>query len=511
MRTKTQQAQKWLPAENAQAIIEASYQLNILDKDLARREIAYYHQLIQEYFAARVLAEQPEPERLAVPWHKDEVTPSLAETLAGLEVSDPLPQLPTTGWEETTLLSAAMCQNQEQFVRDLMTPNLPLAARCAAAVEVIVSPDLKRQLQDRLIARVDNSQADLRARIVAAEALGNLGDPRFERRTGLHGDYLLPPLATVPAGEYPLGDDDSRYSQEKPAHAVKLAAFEMGIFPLTNAEYRLFIVAGGYEDEQWWQTEAARAWRRGEGSSEGQKQNLRDVYEFLQETSQENIRQASATPEQIDAWLEIKGWSQETLERKLEEWYPGSKIYRQPEYWEDSRFNQLAQPVVGITWFEARAYCAWLSAQTGTQYTLPTEVESEAAARGQAGRVYPWGKEFSLSRCNTFESHIRGTTPVGVFPNGRTPQTKIADLSGNVWEWTTTIWGKTLQTPDFPYPYQADDGREDPEDATVRRVVRGGSWNGTLNAARGACRDDDQPNFRGYGLGCRLVRRSPSP
>ena len=75
---------------------------------MARREITFYHQLIQEYFAARVLAEQPEPERLAVPWLVADVTPTLDETLAGLEVSDPMPRLPATGWEETTLLAAAM-------------------------------------------------------------------------------------------------------------------------------------------------------------------------------------------------------------------------------------------------------------------------------------------------------------------------------------------------------------------------------------------------------------------
>ncbi len=63
-------------------------------------------------------------------------------------------------------------------------------------------------------------------------------------------------------------------------------------------------------------------------------------------------------------------------------------------YWDDSRFNHPAQPVVGVSWFEARAYCAWLSAQTGQAYRLPSEVEWEAAARGFESRQYAYGPDF---------------------------------------------------------------------------------------------------------------------
>ncbi|MCP5037471.1 MAG: formylglycine-generating enzyme family protein, partial [Rhodobacteraceae bacterium] len=278
-------------------------------------------------------------------------------------------------------------------------------------------------------------------------------------------------------------NDDSGFDDEKPAHTVPIAPVEMAIFAVTNAEYRLFMQAGGYEDEQWWQTEAARAWLRGDGSNEGEKQNIRDTYQLVQDRSDDAIRQAQATPEQIEAWLDLKSWSTDTLENKLAEWFPAGQLYRQPGYWDDSRFNHPSQPVVGITWFEARAYCAWLSAQTGDLYRLPTEVEWEAAAGGMAGRPYAWGDTYDAANCNTFETHIRATTPVGVFPAGNTPE-GIADLSGNVWEWTSTIWGSDLQTPEFPYPYRTDDGREDDQNGDVRRVVRGGSWLNNLRHAR---------------------------
>jgi formylglycine-generating enzyme required for sulfatase activity len=492
----------------AEDIVAAGIQLNVLDKELARLEITYLHQLLQEYFAARVLAQAPEPDRVQVAWQVQAVTPSLAQVLAGLAVSDPLPGLPATGWEETTLLAAALAAGQEHFVATLMAANLPLAARCAAAPEVQVSPRLVEELQQALLVRIADPQADLRARLAAAEALGELGDPRFVRRAGPYGDYLLPPLAAIPAGTYTLGDNASHYNNEKPAHPVTIAPFEMGVFPVTNAEYRLFMAAGGYEDESWWETEAAKAWRRGEGNSEGPKQSARDLQQYLQSFSEDTLRRQQASPDQIEFWLWLRNVSSEELEQQYEEWYPAGKIYRQPEFWDDSRFNHPAQPVVGVTWYEARAYCAWLAAQTGGAYSLPTEAEWEAAARGKAGREYAYGSEYDSGRCNTFETHIRRTTPIGVFPGGQTPE-GIADLSGNVWEWTTTIWGHSLNRPDFAYPYVPTDGREDTTNGTARRVVRGGSWGLDRNCARAAYRFSDHPDDRDVNFGFRVVLRRP--
>jgi formylglycine-generating enzyme required for sulfatase activity len=493
----------------AEDIVAAGIQLNVLDKELARLEITYLHQLLQEYFAARVLAQAPEPERVQVAWPVQAVTPSLAEVLASLAVSDPLPGLPATGWEETTLLAAALTAGQEHFVAGLMAANLPLATRCAAAPEVQVSPRLVAALQQALLARIADPQADLRARLAAAEALGELGDPRFARRAGPYGDYLLPPLAPIPAGTYTIGDDNSHYDYEKPAHPVTIAAFTMGVFPVTNAEYRLFIAAGGYEDERWWETEAARAWLKGETSNESQKAFYRDLVSNLQHLSDDDIRALpDFTPDQIEQLLWFKHASTAEWENQVDEWYPPGKTYRQPQFWHDSRFNHPSQPVVGVCWFEARAYCAWLSAQTSGAYSLPTEAEWEAAARGLAGRVYAYGNDYDAARCNTFETHIRRTTPIGVFPGGQTPE-GIADLSGNVWEWTTTIWGHDLNRPDFAYPYVPIDGREDTTDGAVRRVVRGGSWYSYRDYARAAYRSYARPDYRFAYLGFRVVARRP--
>jgi formylglycine-generating enzyme required for sulfatase activity len=490
-----------LDDEQADELLQAGVQLNILDLDEVAEEVKFFHQLVQEYFAGRMLAKTPEPERVRVVWHVDEVSPTLAERLETLAVGDPLPPLPATGWEETSVLAVAMTKQPEAYVRQLMAVNLPLAARCANSVEVRVSDKLKGEIQQALLERIADTQADLRARIVAAEALGELGDPRFERKEGEFGVYLLPPMVQIEGEIYEIGDDKSQYDFEKPAHKVAIEPFEMGMFPVTNAEYGLFMEAGGYEDERWWQTEAAKVWLRGEGNNQGQITYYENFVKQLHGMTESAIRGLNVTPEQIDTMLQLKKMSPEELAKLLEEQFPAGILHREPEYWQDTRFNHPARPVVGITWFEALAYCAWLSAQTGKLFDLPTEAEWEAAAGGKEKRQYAYVGEFNAGICNTFETHIRGTTPIGIFPQGNTPA-GIQDLSGNVWEWTTSQYQD--------YPYKKEDGREEREDGEARRVVRGGSWGLNQVNARSAYRGDDVPNYRSSLGGFRVVVRPPS-
>ncbi|MER2603520.1 MAG: SUMF1/EgtB/PvdO family nonheme iron enzyme, partial [Candidatus Competibacter phosphatis] len=458
----------WLRRETpdlprAERILEAGLALHVLTLDEKQKDVLFFHQLLQEYFAARRLAARPHPRLLRVPWRARQVRPTLEATLAGLADSDPLPPLPGTGWEETAVLAAAMAIDADAFVADLMAANLALAGRCAAQPDVAVSDTLKDSLRRALIERTGDPAADLRARIAAGLALGELGDPRWQRCRGPHGDYLLPPLIAIPGGAYPIGSDEGHYEDEAPVHAVDLQPFQLGQFPVTHAEYALFIKAGGYEDERWWDTDAARAWQCGESTAEGAKQQWRENRQTLQaqfDDIRDWQRQGRITSKQADDWEQIARMDDDAFEALLEDWYPPGR-QTQPALWNDEAFNNPAQPVVGISWFEARAYCAWLSAQTGQPFRLPSEAEWEAAARGRDGRRYAYGDTFDAKLCNAFESHIRRTTPVGVFPGGETPEGLI-DLTGNTWDWT----GSKYQ----PYPYDAADGREDPV-GVARRVV----------------------------------------
>ncbi|MGE0885548.1 MAG: SUMF1/EgtB/PvdO family nonheme iron enzyme [Blastocatellales bacterium] len=495
-----------MPEDCAAELLKAGVALNVLDE--AKDEILFFHQLLQEYFAARKLAKEPNPELIHVEWEAAKVSPSLADTIAKLADGDPLSPLPQTGWEETTLTAAPMAKDPEAFIRALMPENLSLAARCAASAEVSISAELKREIQEELIKRTQDMTADLRARIAAGEALGLIGDPRFERRNGQYGDYLMPPLVTIPGGRYVIGDDKGEYDREMPQSEVKLPEFQIGQFPVTNAEYKLFMEAGGYEDERWWDTPAALSWLK-EGGIEGQKESWRDEWARWQDWSEDEIsdlvKQNRATSEQVEFWITLRNWTDEELEQQLDEWFSADKLYREPEFWDDTRFNNPAQPVVGVTWFEARAYCNWLTANAanGQVFRLPTEAEFEAAARGKKGRQFPYGNKFDSARCNTFESHIRRTTPVGVFDN-TTPEGAF-DLSGNAYTWTTSIYDQEK----FPYPYRSDDGREDISASGVKRVLRGGSWFFNRDLARAVYRGRVHPANRYDSLGFRLVSCRP--
>ena len=153
--------------------------------------------------------------------------------------------------------------------------------------------------------------------------------------------------------------------------------------------------------------------------------------------------------------------------------------------------------MVGVNWYEAMAYAAWLAWVTGRPYRLPTEAEWEWAARRNMCR-YPWGDDWDPARCNSSESRLGQPSPVGVYPHGATPD-GLHELAGNVYEWTATLYK--------PYRYAPDDGREDPL-ADGIRSARGGSWYVGRTNVRCAYRFRFDPGDRDNDLGYRLARAS---
>ncbi|MCH9639110.1 MAG: formylglycine-generating enzyme family protein [Betaproteobacteria bacterium] len=347
---------------------------------------------------------------------------------------------------------------------------------------------------------------DLCARINAANTLGALGDPGFEERQGPLGRFLLPPMVAIGGGVYAIGSDEGLYENEAPRHKVELGPFSLGQFPVTNAEFQCFIDAGGYQDERWWDTPAAQRWQRGEGTGEGHRENwqhwrnrLMDEVGLLARIAEEQ----AWTEEQTQQWQDHCTMTDEAFEAMLLEKWPDQQ-FSQPGYWNNPAFNALNYPVVGVCWFEARAYCAWLSVQTGQCFRLSTEAEWEAATSGKEGRRHAWGDTFDVIYCNTLNVKLRRTSPVGVFPSGDTPslatQDGCSDLSGNVWEWTGSCY--------TPYPYKADDGRED-TDVEETRVLRGCSWDDDPGSVRSSARFNYHPDGRYFNIGFRVLCSSP--
>lgn len=162
-------------------------------------------------------------------------------------------------------------------------------------------------------------------------------------------------------------------------------------------------------------------------------------------------------------------------------------------------------PVIWVSCYDAVAYCNWLSEVTGRLYRLPSEAEWEKGARGTDGRIYAWGDEWEVKWSNSGEGDRDNTTPVGVYPEGASPY-GLLDMAGNVWEWTQSLWGKEWETPDFKYPYKPDDGRENLKaDASILRVLRGGSFLSIQRFLRCAYRARFNPYYRHNLFGFRLA------
>jgi formylglycine-generating enzyme required for sulfatase activity len=212
---------------------------------------------------------------------------------------------------------------------------------------------------------------------------------------------------------------------------------------LTNAQYKPFIDDGGYDpDREWWDA-AGRAWLR---------KNRRT----------------------------------------------------QPSRWNDDRFgiSRPNHPVVGISWYEAVAFCTWLSHITGDDYRLPSEAEWEYAARRATRRTYPWGDEEPDAEHANFDSVYNNTTAVGCFAPGVTPEEGIHELAGNVWEWTRSVYRD--------YPYDPTDGREDKDNPTDKTfVLRGGGWGNQSIDLRASDRVSNTPVTHDFSIGVRLARRLP--
>jgi formylglycine-generating enzyme required for sulfatase activity/3',5'-cyclic AMP phosphodiesterase CpdA len=247
---------------------------------------------------------------------------------------------------------------------------------------------------------------------------------------------------------------------------IEIQPFELAKYPVTNGWYKQFVDAKAYESVKYW------------------------------------------TPEGLK-WLENKNATA-------------------PKYRYDRKWNCPNAPVVGVAWYEADAFCRWLTEKRadGRRYFLPDEHQWEAAAAGRKGREYPWG-EWADGRCNSEEAGIEKTSAVGLFPAGDTPE-GICDLAGNVWEWTRSdyhaetvrddftfdpkmqrLWDSLLKATGDEKKKIRDEylGKLDEKDRQLP-VLRGGSW----DFDRGIARCDDRfrvgPFDRDDLVGFRCARTS---
>jgi formylglycine-generating enzyme required for sulfatase activity/energy-coupling factor transporter ATP-binding protein EcfA2 len=173
----------------------------------------------------------------------------------------------------------------------------------------------------------------------------------------------------------------------------------------------------------------------------------------------------------------------------------------------EKKFDNPKWPIANrprerVSWYQAVAFCRWLSHQRGEAISLPHEYQWEVAARyagnGQCDkRTYPWGKEpITSERANYDETKLNQTFAVGLFPRGQQPDSGLDDLSGNVFEWCANKY----ETPDVSDVDQSDD----------TRALRGGYWRANSGLCRAAYRYDSHPAYRNHNNGFRVVRVLPS-
>ena len=398
-------------------------------------------------------------------------------------------------WREVWLLAVArLCSNSEGQVTTLVNRLLPRPVeKCKTITEIHwrkallagealleqnvpakrhadeLYLDVWEKVRDWLVRWLEESALEPRERAEAGDVLGRLGeDPR--RGVGV-AENGLPDIAwvEVPAGEFTMGSGDEEkdmFGPEQPQHRVYLRAFQISRYPITNAQYRPFVEAGGYDDPQWW-TEAGWAWRQG------------------------------AEPD-------LSAITDDEWKKKYADWLAQRTDRSCPRWWGQLPLG-LANRPVGVNWFEALAFCRWLSAQVDFEMRLPSEAEWEKAARGADGRRYPWGDEWRKDAANTEETGIGSTCAVGMFPGGASPN-GVLDMLGNVWEWTSTAWGSAdWRKPDYLYPYVADDGREELEGNRNWRIIRGSSGLNEAKYARCAFRGGGDPVDDSDYFGFRVV------
>jgi formylglycine-generating enzyme required for sulfatase activity len=322
----------------------------------------------------------------------------------------------------------------------------------AASVGSELLPRIQGRLSDLLI----EGALTPRERASAGDTLARLGDPRFDENAWHLPAEPLRGFIHIPAGKFIMGTSkedvgklakkyrvpENYFENEIPKHTMELPDYYLARYPVTVAQFKAFV-----EDKKY------------------------------------------------------KPANSESLE------------------------GLASQPVRYITWFDAMAYCEWLDDKMKTlarsfrggdpreiafwrrlaegklKLSLPSEAEWEKAARGTDGREFPWKGEFDANNANV-EMNVGRASVVGCFPKGESPY-GLQDMSGNVWEWTRSIYKE--------YPYNPVDGREDMNNKKSARVLRGGAFSRDDRGARCAARNGDDPGSGWRYSGFRVVVAASSP
>ena len=292
----------------------------------------------------------------------------------------------------------------------------------------------------------------------AGDVLAGIGDPILNTVRTVE-NFISVPGGLVQVGRELPATAISRKGQRlhwSPTRQVPIRGFRVAKYPVTNLEFLKFIDAGGYQRPELWLADSGRLW-------------LQQDSAFLSLSRDVVIESLG-----VHYNLDVEGDFMNLLDHSnlVEEFCEGLLCRSRPMYWTDGRFNQPNQPVVGVNWWEASAYCTWLTEvllgsgqlSTGEECRLLKEEEWEYCAGGGTGQAFPWGQIWSdeMAHVRTASDWITRSVAIGAYP-WATSVFGVECLVGNIWEWC----GSQAQEPCGVF---SDTG------PIVDRATRGSSW-----------------------------------
>ncbi|MGH9969762.1 MAG: NACHT domain-containing protein [Pyrinomonadaceae bacterium] len=427
---------------------------------VAPDEFDFAHNIFREVMAGRALGKLPVPERRRLAlnelWHGP------IRYWAGLRAAD------TDGLYE-------ICAFVGELSADVKSGSVPavlvrgemLVEVCSIVPSARFTRDLKAQIsqvRDELCSLLERKDLRLLHRIRIGDLLATLGDPKLETE-------IINRVQWIDAGTYQIGRNENHRTRIPKYHTCpasppivgNLETFGIGSYLVTNMEFRRFLDAGGYNEKEYWPSEIGWKW------ASGDRDTIATLIEMAGEVAATHLSSELAGQRLVPD--EIPERCGQMIDRRF------------PLYWLDPAFNRPNQPIVGINWWEAIAYCLWLDnelkqsgfLEAGKHIRLPTEAEWETVGRlcGN-GNIYPWIDDEPANCAHVRaafhsggpDSPVFRSCAVGLFQSVST-SLPVFDLVGNAWEWTGSKAG--------PYTNQSFqqvldlDGLDD-------RISRGSSW-----------------------------------
>ena len=408
------------------------------------------HRSFQEYLAACYLTDEDYPEQIA-DLTRDE--PNRWREVALLAGAKAARGTAASLWQLADALCFREPDDPAADLADVWGAQIAAQALIETANLAKVGSANQRKLarvQQWLVKLLRDERLPATERALAGNNLATLGDPRFDAD---HWHLPAEPLfgfVEIPAGPFMMGSDKQRdeqaFDHELPQHEVNLPGYYLARWPVTVAQFAAFVRASGHQP-------ADPNCLKGIANHPVVEVNWHDAMTYsrwlneqLRELARERLSTANSLPES---------------ERR---------------FWQGLADGSLS---VG----------------------LPSEAEWEKAARGGDGRIYPWGDPTDPQKANYADTGLGGTSAVGCFPGGVGPY-GCEEMSGNVWEWTRSLFG------DYPYPQegperQARENLNAPDN--VHRELRGSAFLYNAGYVRCACRIGSSPVSRFDDVGFRVV------